>query len=235
MFALFHIGTGTGGDPKNCSSSLIDSAGATPSLQQGSSNASTIHIASNPAGPWNPVLPPPPSCNNVAPLFHSGTWYILCDSITIYQAHTFTGPWVKFATLTPPPGRSPFGAYEDGFLYIDERGNWHALFHVWSNDKNISSCVGTTVSAHAFSADGVVWSFTPTQPYGATVALASGGNLQLSTRERPKIGFDSNGRPAYLYTGVCASQACPSNGWWCSHCKQLGYWTFTLAQGLRIA
>ena len=61
LWALFHIGDGTGGSTQNCTHG--DSAVASPVSPAG---GSTLHVASSPNGPFTPAQPLP-SCNNPAP------------------------------------------------------------------------------------------------------------------------------------------------------------------------
>jgi hypothetical protein len=129
-YALFHIGDGTGGNPKNCSASAaLGAGGDVAALQRPArpaASGSTLHTATSPYGPWTPVQPSPPSCNNPAPYLHpNGTWYLLCDGSTIYTAPGLTGPWTRLTSVAPSGGHGVAGTYEDPFLWMDTRGNWH--------------------------------------------------------------------------------------------------------------
>lgn len=122
VYALFHIGDGTGGNPKNCNSSVVEmsasnayaaaAGGGAGSKAQGS----TLHIATSPYGPWTPVNPAPPGCNNPAPYLHpNSTWFLLCNGQTIYSAPALTGPWSVVVQVSAK-GRGVPGNYEDPFL-----------------------------------------------------------------------------------------------------------------------
>jgi len=93
--------------------------------------------------------------------------------------------------------------------------------------------VDTLVSAHAWSADGFNWTFSPVQPYTSQVKLSTGETITVSTRERPKLYFDKAGRMTHLFNGVCSAQACPGGpppG--CVDCKVAGFWDYTLVVAL---
>jgi hypothetical protein len=175
-------------------------------------------------------MPKPVSaCNNPAPLLHAnGTLFLVCDSSIMYSAPALAGPWA-IAAAAPFADRSdaPTGSYEDAFAYIDKRGAWHALFHVWS-EALAPTCVDANVSAHAFSEDGVSWYFSPRQPYNTTVALDDGTSFITPTRERPKLLFGPDGEPTHLYNGAVRDiESCAPH--WCSHCKMVSNWTINLA------
>jgi len=219
-FAIFHIGSGSAGRPPNC----------TPAAHAASaSGGSTVHTAPTLGGPWTPF---PnfgvPSCNNPAPLQHpNGTLYLVCNSQTIHAAPGLGGPWTQVAQF-PAPHDAPVGSYEDAFIWLDPRGAWHALFHVWSNAVPLPyTCAPSNVSAHAFSRDGVEWWFSPTQPYGTTVHLTDGSTFVTPTRERPKLFFGVDGEPAFLFNGAVRDiEGCAPS--WCSHCKMVSNHTFNL-------
>lgn len=89
-FVLFHIGNANGGSPANCTTAagaaVGDDASTSPSaahavavarrrsrhqaLRAGAAG-SVLHFATSPNGPWTPVNPQPPSCNNPAPMRHA--------------------------------------------------------------------------------------------------------------------------------------------------------------------
>lgn len=222
-FALWHIGTGANGSPSNCSSAPGDVAPG-----DGAAGA-TVHVSPSLDGPWTP-FPGTPSCNNPAPLLHpNGTLFLVCDSRVLYSAPALGGPWT-IAAAAPFSNRSassPTGTYEDAFLWLDKRGAWHALFHVY--DEIITpSCVDSNVSAHAFSEDGLSWHFSPRQPYNTTVALDDGTSFVTPTRERPKLFFGPDGEPSHLYNGAVRDiESCAPH--WCSHCKIESNWTINVA------
>jgi hypothetical protein len=187
-----------------------------------------VHTAPSLDGPWTPFPDfGVPSCNNPAPLLHpNGTLFLGCDSKTIWAAPGLRGPWRQVAEF-PAPGDAPQGGYEDLFLWIDPRGAWHALFHVWSTEiPSPYTCATSNVSAHAFSRDGSAWHYSPLQPYNTTVLLDDGSSFISPTRERPKLLFGADGEPSHLYGGAVRDiEGCSPH--WCSRCKQLSNHTFS--------
>ena len=161
----------------------------------------------------------------------NGTLYLLCGSVALYSAPALKGPWQHVTSLDAAHPGGPSGAYEDGFLYMDPRGGWHALFHVYEEVQPAPpTCANATVSAHAFSADGLTWFTSAAQPYDTAVKFADGSALISPTKERPKLLFGADGEPAVLYNGAVGGPS-PCAPWWCSRCKILE-WTFTLATPL---
>ena len=76
------------------------------------------------------MIPGLPSCNNPAPWLHTnGTWYLVCNGWSLYNATSIYGPWVKVSSISAGGGVS--GSYEDPFLFVDHRGNWHVIYHVY--------------------------------------------------------------------------------------------------------
>ena len=202
-YALFHIGSGTGGTPVNCSrgsgsgsgsgnsrsSSRSSSSSSLDSAADAGANAtgSTLHIAPSPFGPWQPSPYPPPSCNNPAPLLLSNSsWLLLCDSTALYSAESVLGPWSRVGTLDHAGGLD--ATYEDATLFVDARGHFHALFHAYNVDKT-DSCLGSIVSAHAYSRDGLAWIGSPVQPFTNEVLFEDGSSSEsqaLRARERAR-------------------------------------------------
>lgn len=69
---------------------------------------------------------------------------------------------------------------EDPFMWVDSRGNWHALYHTSGNAPGVPAgthCGNSGVSSHTFSADnGRTWTFLdpPVEPYKPTVEWDDG-------------------------------------------------------------
>ena len=229
--AMFHIGDGLGGNVSNCS---VPPAGyAHPPGGGGGGGGgggaaapgSTLHLAATPAGPWTPSDHPPPPCNNPSPLLHpNGTFFLLCNSNVLFRAQDLDGPWEQVLAWSPESGGGPVGGYEDGFIWLDGRGAWHSLYHVWDSSDLTSAtqCVNSTVSAHAFSEDGLRWHVGRAQPYNTTVVFADGAPTAISpTRERPKLFFAQDGvTPLYLYNGAVDMVGRPCAAAWCASCKR---------------
>jgi hypothetical protein len=98
------------------------------------------------------------------------------------------------------------------------------------------------ISAHAFSRDGLHWTFSAIEPYGNTVLHTNGSTQHFATMERPKFLFadpTAPTRPTHLINGVSpvwnttGADPCGACGH-CSACKvHIGRdWTYTLARGL---
>jgi hypothetical protein len=97
----------------------------------------------------------------------------------------------------------------------------------------LPKCAGATVSAHAFSLDGIVWCWSGEQPYGNEVLLVGGGSKRYATRERPKVLLQ-NGIPTHLTNGVVDVPYCGRSNSTCAPCKTKGYQTRTLVVPLAI-
>jgi hypothetical protein len=126
----------------------------------------------------------------------------------------------------------------DPQIWTDKRGNWHCLFHVFQYGKNNGTCVGTHVSAHHFSEDGLNWHTLDAEPYSNAVELTTGKTVVLATRERPKLFFNVHGEITHLLNGVCGVPFCSRCegpcGPGCCDCKYFN-WDFTLIQPVAMA
>jgi len=208
-WALFHIGTGDGGATQNCSASASAAVAAADGVARPAAGA-TLHTAPGPDGPWTPV-PGLPSCNNPAPfLAKNGTWLVVCDGFTLYSAPAVTAPWTRVASISSTNGNPLPGNYEDPLFWIDARGNFHVIYHVYrTGGASAHNCTpgndGAVVSGHYFSRDGFTWRAAGVSPYGNVIDLADGSQQLLTTRERPKFIFNAAGEPTYLSNGVCPS------------------------------
>ena len=85
----------------------------------------------------------------------------------------------------------------DPFVWQDHRGNFHALFHKFTDEH--PHCGG-----HAWSRDGFRWTLPGAAAYDTTVLSRDGGRHAFNRRERPHLlfGTDAAGAPvpAVLYT-----------------------------------
>jgi hypothetical protein len=250
-YAIVHIGDGAGPADGGVNCSTSDDA-TPPSFFHGivphkSSNedddepaaaGSTIHVSTSLNGPWEPLSQNTlPGCNNPAPWVHpNGTLFSVCSKHNdLLRADSISGPWTNIANVIPMGG--PGGSYEDPFLYTDFRGNFHVLFHVYNTSEPFDQCANSTVSAHSFSADGLAWHTAAAQPYGTQVTtttnnglgVGGGGVVTVSTRERPKLLFNSDGVPTHLLNGVCSASAWAEVSTPCVNCKY-NYDDYTLVQ-----
>lgn len=238
-WALFHIGDGTGGAVKNCSSGGGDASSSAPAASGGS----TLHTAPSPNGPWTPATPLP-RCNNPAPfLARNGSIFIVCEGSVLYRADDFgangTENWIHVTNINPSGPRLN-GNYEDPFLFQDPRGNFHVIYHVYRTGPiggDAHNCLpghdGAVVSGHAWSPDGLSWTTSATEPYGNVINLTDGSQQLVTTRERPKLLFNAAGDPTHLSNGVCPSPgnfntpfSCPTVSTGCVDCKY-NDWDFT--------
>jgi hypothetical protein len=166
-------------------------------------------------------------------LLANGTVLLLCDSTAIYAGSSVLGPWARVGTLTPTGGLA--ATYEDATLFVDARGHFHALFHAYNVDKT-DSCVGSIVSAHAYSRDGLQWTGSPEMPFGNEVEFDDGSSLLVATRERPQLVFDAAGTPTHLVTAVTGGTdwCWPDGNTPCVNCKYQ-FWDFSLVQPLDLS
>eukprot|EP00039_Didymoeca_costata_P011457 m.160928 g.160928 ORF g.160928 m.160928 type:complete len:120 (+) comp15179_c0_seq4:237-596(+) len=79
----------------------------------------------------------------------------------------------------------PYDENEDPFLWSNSRG-WHALFHAntWSDSRNVHHPVAEYAGRHAYSVDGVVWTYTETPCYTGAIKYNNGstkGFYQVSS------------------------------------------------------
>eukprot|EP01062_Namystynia_karyoxenos_P021972 TRINITY_DN183_c1_g1_i1.p1 TRINITY_DN183_c1_g1~~TRINITY_DN183_c1_g1_i1.p1 ORF type:complete len:423 (+),score=140.41 TRINITY_DN183_c1_g1_i1:65-1270(+) len=253
---LFHIGSASGAPVSNCTPS---DAAPPPAPAAAEAVGSFAHVADSPDGPWHPL--PSIGCNNPAPAFHpNGTLYCVCNSGGFQVWRTddpAAGDWAKLGALDFPASwggkGSPDAEYlrnEDPYLYFDRSGNFHLLVHRYDYrdgyPPNPNQTEPVLVSGHAFSADGVDWRFSDTQPYNNWVDYTDGTRQYFATWERPHLVFNEGGEPTHLVNGVspvwgdppCAQcDARPGSAHSCVVCKtSRGVdWDYTLVSALRTA
>eukprot|EP00040_Diaphanoeca_grandis_P021485 m.114508 g.114508 ORF g.114508 m.114508 type:complete len:167 (-) comp28356_c1_seq2:279-779(-) len=89
------------------------------------------------------------------------------------------------------------GGVEDGFLYVDENGHCHGLFHMLHPAHPYSS------GGHAFSKDcDAKWTWTG-RAYDGNMTFSDGTKTQIFNGDRPKFIFDKSGtKPIALTTGA---------------------------------
>jgi hypothetical protein len=135
--------------------------------------------------------------DNPAPYFFpNGSMLMLgrddYDSVGWIRADSVEGPYLLQTIIGPAPY-----TVEDPFLYADKRGNFHALFHGGPQGGTYKA-----VGAHAFSKDGITWSFSKNAAYTTTITLADGSEHTFSRRERPHLLMDDTGTITHLYTSL---------------------------------
>ena len=81
-----------------------------------------------------------------------------------------------------------------------------------------------------------MWHAGPTSPYSSQIAMAGGGSVTVSTRERPNIFFDASGQMTHLFNAVCAADgdSCAEHtGTGCVDCKYK-QWDYNLVAPLDV-
>lgn len=109
---------------------------------------------------------------------------------------TYTGRWGTslFDNITVPDA-----GLEDPFVWVGRGGVFHAVFHNQIEKDDERLCGG-----HAFSEDGLNWTFTGTA-FNNTVKFTDGGVYTFSRMERPHLIFGDPTRPfdpTHITTGV---------------------------------
>jgi len=218
-YLLFHIGDGSG-HPRNCTTGITDRRGK-ENHRESVLAGGTLHTATSPDGPWIPQSPPGlGNCNNPAPyVFPNGTIYLVCTWSTV-TAPSWKGPWKS--TPFHFQGNGGPGNWEDPFIWVDKRGNWKLLSHVWIST---GTHYADRVAGFAYSRDGINWIRSPTPPFDNKVTHVGGIQSAYTTRERPKIFLEPKDRTSLvaLFNGVAGVPGGNKD-----KCGE--DWTFTLAQ-----
>ena len=96
--------------------------------------------------------------------------------------------------------RSNIGT-EDQFLYLDEDGNYHAVFHHMYGTGTATQWWLDATGGHAFSEDGWTWTYTGVawgnatgryntpEGQGARISFADGSTRTFTRLERPHLIF----------------------------------------------
>jgi len=238
-----------------------------------------MHISKTPRGPWIPAVTTPSpvivgkgrgQCGMPTAAFHpNGSLFVVCGNGHQLVASTGVNqPWRSVTTLNTPP------KWEDPTLWFDRRGAWHIIYHVWAADPfekhnepssvrrkrdsrvPLDVCARLTLpvglQGHAFSLDGVEWTFSDVQPFNGSVAFTDGTAKQFATRERPQLTFVDELHPL---PGATALRTTPNGltsavnsqplGPWCEQCSMHACsqckvtagrdWTYTIFQPLATA
>jgi hypothetical protein len=87
-------------------------------------------------------------------------------------------------------------------MWQDQRGNWHVLYHRMFDPAGSSPIPSPGwAGGHAYSADGITWS-NISRCYNTSIPLEDGTSIEALRRERPKLLFDAQKRPIYLFNGA---------------------------------
>jgi len=93
---------------------------------------------------------------------------------------------------------------EDPFVYLDEAGGYHAIFHHMYGEDTQRRWWLDTCGGHAFSRDGRTWQYggvawgDAEHPHLNIVRFTDSTNFSFTRRERPHFVFDGRGAPALL-------------------------------------
>jgi hypothetical protein len=189
----------------------------------------------------------------------NGTVFCGCNvgsHVRLYRADDLDGgDWTLVMDIQPPPAwlDANYLRVEDPYFYMDPRGNFHLLTHSYDYrdgwPPNPNQTEPMRVSGHAYSPDGLNWTFDDESPFFAVVKFDDGTQKNYSTFERPHLIFDDAGEPTHLVNGVSPFWLGP-DGHPCSLCdKRAGSdhscvvckttkgidWTYTLVQPLVIS
>ena len=113
-------------------------------------------------------------------LFPNGTSLIAArtctwpEQVVVASAPHWRGPY-KSVVDGPAFGGNPNPSDEDPFLWMDIRGHMHMLLHHQDGDAN-----QLRNGAHAYSRDGVAWTWSPSVAYTTQVAWDDGSSTALS-------------------------------------------------------
>ena len=121
---------------------------------------------------------------------------------------SYVGRWEQM--LFPNTTILPYAGVEDPYVWRDARGVYHAIFHSQIEDDDERLCGG-----HAFSEDGVAWTFGGTA-FSNLVRIAAAPHdapyeYRFSRRERPHLLFDAHGAIQALTTGVQFGRHSPTS------------------------
>eukprot|EP00039_Didymoeca_costata_P021095 m.343400 g.343400 ORF g.343400 m.343400 type:complete len:429 (+) comp22791_c0_seq1:271-1557(+) len=97
---------------------------------------------------------------------------------------------------------SPWTHWEDVFMWTDEDGYYHCLFHAVVENWENSSYATPQPGGHAYSLDGLHWIAQRNAPYGFVIDYDDGSTWTMEARERPHLIFNSKGQPTHLFNGV---------------------------------
>ncbi|KAI8938813.1 hypothetical protein NX059_004677 [Plenodomus lindquistii] len=174
-----------------------------------------ISVSASPSiyGPWskphmtvngtNPAPMPLYTASNNT----SSAIALLAEDFRIFTAQS----WNSSYTLTSSPVSWNTSDYtrtwtEDPFLWLDHRGNYHALAHWMIDIMEKNGTKYPRVGTHMFSRSlNSGWMFSEQEAFSSEVDFGNGDVQTFKRRERGKLWFgvvDGVRRPLYLVTGV---------------------------------
>lgn len=225
---VMYFTAGQPGDPKPTACSICKDGKTPPNCPGGAAGTGPTYMsfAQSPEGPWSEPVE----------LFKSqeGQWnmdtnlamVILDDGSAVGICRTGGDPTGIIAHLaTASDWRDPesyVGSWnemlfpnttimddagvEDPHVYMDAQGIFHAVFHNQIEKDDERLCGG-----HAFSEDGLTWTFTGTA-WSNVVHFTDGSSYPFSRRERPHVIFGDPANPftiTHLSTGVQYGEGSP--------------------------
>ena len=153
-----------------------------------------------------------------------GKYFALGPGNRIMTASSFSGPWSTYSNYTGCS--ASFGSNitaEDVFFWVDRRGNFHELWHVYDIHDPADSCNRSVVSGHCFSLpDGKEFITKRIQPYGHEFKKEDGTSKIYATLERPTPQFNSDGVMTHITFAadlISGDAGCPE----AKMCTQPGY------------
>ena len=118
------------------------------------------------------------------------------EQVVVASAPHWRGPYKSVVDGPVMPNPNP--SDEDPFLWMDIRGHMHMLLHHQDGDAN-----QLRNGAHAYSRDGVSWTWSPSIAYTTEVVWEDGESTHFARRERPALLLDPTWRvPLALFTAV---------------------------------
>ena len=92
--------------------------------------------------------------------------------------------------------KGKYAECEDGFVWVNGRGEFHAVFHCYTNGGQ------PDMGGHAFSTDGHTWTYQAERPWDNVVQHLDGTNITYHQRQSPHLVLDDQGGVLALVTGV---------------------------------
>eukprot|EP01063_Lacrimia_lanifica_P007813 TRINITY_DN1501_c0_g1_i1.p1 TRINITY_DN1501_c0_g1~~TRINITY_DN1501_c0_g1_i1.p1 ORF type:complete len:424 (+),score=136.29 TRINITY_DN1501_c0_g1_i1:66-1337(+) len=247
-WVLYTLGTGVATKPiKDCNAPStgheepVDTAeeNDASAVPDGGRSSFMLHYTDDVHGEWKNMTMDIKGYN---PKWKMVNWnpapVLLPDGTVRVMIHTLIGRWAGIAIIEAPSWQGPYtvmdGQFagdddnctlceEDPFMWVDKRGNWHALYHrmydavgelspywghpesqKWVQPKSALVSPGWP-GGHAFSKDGLTWS-TWNRCYDSYVTVEDGSTNLAGRIERPKLLFAADGTPTHLYNGALTKE-----------------------------
>ena len=153
-------------------------------------------------------------------IFANGSLVFVGQDWNVQAAPSWRGPWRTRGRVVwhgdggagcqQRAGKWVCGGWEDPFIWLDTRRHvWKMVAHVWPSwlpdEPACDHDYSKREAGFAWSHDTVNWHRSRVPPFDNRVTHVDGRVSVLSTRERPKLVFDDDGRPTALFSGVSAN------------------------------